>query len=140
MLLEDAEEIARQIGDRRYDLILAVARGGLPAATVLAHRLGVAEIRTVQFSSYGQAHTPSALRLVNRVDLPPGLRILVVDDILDRGATLEVLLATFGEALADADVAVLVRKPWSTVAPTFCARTTDAWVRFFWEREAPAER
>lgn len=82
--------LARQIRVRgiSVDAILAVARGGLVPAMMLSHVLRVRDFDIIKASSYSDSHEKRALS----VEMPRGLidsrTYLVVDDIIDTGATM----------------------------------------------------
>jgi hypoxanthine phosphoribosyltransferase len=64
-----------------------------------------------------------------------GRRVLVVDDLVDEGATMQTVLKHLGDNNPGVlDAAVLFRKPWSKFEPDFCIETVDEWIVFAWER------
>lgn len=94
-----------------YDRIVAVARGGLVPAALVAGQLDVARVEGVQVRAY--AGRQGGLQ-AQWVGAPPALagpsgdpsRTLVVDELVERGAT----LACVGAALPQAALAVLLVK------------------------------
>jgi GTP cyclohydrolase I len=77
---------------------------------------------------------PLALMVAHRLDLPmveewhPGLRILVVDDLIDTGRTMSNYSST---EFIDAGF----RKPYSPIKYAPHARTIDEWLWFPWEHD-----
>lgn len=68
--------------------IIAIARGGLVPATMLAHRLRIETIVSVQLKSYnGQERVPLSLSSIPPHVPDEGYNWLLVDDISDTGAT-----------------------------------------------------
>jgi len=82
-------------------------------------------------------------RLDVPVMLPPFLdasdldeaRVLIVDDVADTGATLQLVQQFCAGHVAQARTAVLYEKPGSVVKPDFVWRRTDRWINFPWSSE-----
>ncbi|WP_347329604.1 hypoxanthine-guanine phosphoribosyltransferase [Marinimicrobium locisalis] len=89
-----ATDIERTLTGEDPLLVLTVMNGGLVTAGQLLTRLPMAlETDYIHASRYGQATEGGALRWVHRPETPlKGRRVLVVDDILDRGLTLSALV------------------------------------------------
>ena len=125
----------------RPDIVLAVARGGLPVAGALAYALDVKNCFTMNVEFY----TGVDERLEMPVVLPPtldkvditGARVLVADDVADTGKTLELVQREVAEFVADARSAVLYLKPWSVVIPEYVWAETDRWIDFPWSTAPP---
>jgi hypoxanthine phosphoribosyltransferase len=115
---ERVGELARQIGrdyqDRRPLTIVGVLTGSLMFLADLVRQLDLPlRIGLIQASSYrGASTTPGELRV--SPELAPDVRgrhVLLLDDILDTGHTLEHLMRHFGGlGCASLRVAVLLRK------------------------------
>ena len=90
-------------------------RGGLPIAVTLSHRLGVPLIK-------------SEMNMLNTKE-----RVLVVDDIVDTGKTLERLEPLMGH---DDIVYTIYYHKQSTVVPNYhCFEKKEEWVVFPWEED-----
>ena len=98
-----------------YRGIVGVGRGGLIPAVVFSHRfnLPLYPITPRQGLIFG------------------GERILVVDDLVDTGSTL---------SICQGDVAVLFKKPWSIITPTYWVEETEDWVVFPYEMDETCRR
>ncbi|MFF5727167.1 phosphoribosyltransferase [[Kitasatospora] papulosa] len=124
------------------DVVLGVARGGLPAASHLACVLDVPVLHTVRVrrtrddAQYAAKQAPE----LESADLPavgPGTKVLVVDDIVGTGATAEVVrghLLGLGVAERDIRFAALVRNHRSEYLPDHCPVVIDDWIVFPWEK------
>jgi hypoxanthine phosphoribosyltransferase len=84
--------LARRLDDTRFDLIVGIARGGLPGAVYLAHLLGEPPFGTIHAckttSNAAFAMTAEDEVVVRGTMLPPELaprRALVVEDIVAIG-------------------------------------------------------
>jgi uncharacterized protein len=136
------EELAAQIQSAQFtpDAVLALARGGLPAAGALAYALGVKNMATLNVEFY----TGVDERLEEPLLLPPVpdltvLRmesLLIVDDVADTGRTLALARDFCAEHVGDVRTAVLYEKPQSVVRADFVWRRTDRWINFPWSTPA----
>jgi xanthine phosphoribosyltransferase len=131
-----------------YDRVVAVARGGLVPGALLAARLGVRRVEAVQVRHYDDAERRAQPLVVGepprRTSASGEARTLVVDDVLETGATLRVLAALLpGAAFAvlvvkapgarvRADGAVVVDVPPGGAVVGARAAPSDRWVVFPW--------
>lgn len=123
------------------DVVIAVARGGLPAGGAIAYALGTKAVGTLNVEFY----TGVDQRLAEPAVLPPlldtaalaGLRALLVDDVADTGETLALVQRLMAEHCAEVRTAVLYAKPHSVVAPDYVWRRTDRWITFPWSALPP---
>ena len=123
------------------DIVIAVARGGLPPGGAIAYALGTKAVGTLNVEFY----TGVDERLPDPVVLPPlldtaamsGLRALVVDDVADTGETLALVQKIMAQHCEEARTAVLYSKPRSIVEPDYVWRRTDRWIVFPWSAEPP---
>jgi uncharacterized protein len=123
------------------DLILAIARGGLPIGGALGYALGVKNCATINVEFY----TGVGERMEVPVVLPPtpplvdlaGLKVLVADDVADSGITLALIRDLVRPHVSDLRTAVLYKKPWSVVEPDYFWAGTDGWIAFPWSAEPP---
>lgn len=128
------EEIAARIAALplpEVDLVVGVASGGTVPAALAAFRLGV-PLATIVLNYRDPANRPQRPRPEALVPpaLPPGRRVLLVDDVSVSGATLEVARAL----LADRDVVTLVMKGKGDLVAFPEVATCVAWP---WGRLAP---
>jgi len=136
-------ELAQTVVDSGFvpDVVVAVARGGLPPGGALAYALDTKVVGTLNVEFY----TGIDERLPDPVVLPPlldidaldGVRALVVDDVADTGETLALVCALMAEHCAEVRTAVLYAKSRSVVEPTYAWRRTDRWVTFPWSALPP---
>ncbi|MEI8104688.1 MAG: phosphoribosyltransferase [Actinomycetes bacterium] len=125
----------------RPDIILALARGGLPLAGALSYALDVKNTFTMNVEFY----TGIDQRLEMPMILPPvpdlidfaETRVLVADDVADTGMTLEHIKAFLGGRVAEVRHAVLYEKPRSVVKCEYVWRRTDDWIVFPWSADDP---
>lgn len=138
-----ARELAQAVVDDGFvpDIVIAVARGGLPPGGAIAYALGTKAVGTLNVEFY----TGIDERLPDPVVLPPlldtdamhGLRALVVDDVADTGETLALVQKIMAQHCEEARTAVLYSKPRSIVEPDYVWRRTDKWIVFPWSALPP---
>jgi hypoxanthine phosphoribosyltransferase len=136
------DDLAAQVQAAEFmpDAVLALARGGLPAAGALAYSLGVKTMATLNVEFY----TGVDERLDEPLLLPPvpdltvlrTEQLLIVDDVADTGRTLALARDFCAEHVADVRTAVLYEKPHSVVRADFVWRRTDKWINFPWSTPA----
>ncbi len=131
-----AEALAEKVrsGGKKFDLVIGVARGGMPVAMVVSDHLGV-KVDFVNVKSYSGITERSAPRILSTVteDIK-GKKVLVVDDLIDHGDTMQTVkhhLNEQGPELLEA--AVLFKKPWSRTEPDYFLEVVDRWVVFPFE-------
>ncbi len=138
-----SRELAQQIADSGFDpeIIIAVARGGLLPAGSLSYALGVKLSDAMNVEFYTDIHEtlpdPVLLAPLLDADSIAGKRLLVVDDVVDSGRTLALVLELLRGMGAEARSAVLYAKPSSVVDPDYVWRRTDEWIVFPWSAEPP---
>ena len=84
---------ARKLSERllpasQWKGIIAVSRGGLFPAAVLARELGIRHIETVCIASYHDHNNQGELQVLHAAQIPKGGEgFIVVDDLVDTGNT-----------------------------------------------------
>ncbi|GAA3875359.1 phosphoribosyltransferase [Streptomyces sedi] len=129
------------------DVVVAIVRGGMIPAAMLAHRLGIRDVRTVEVTrtSGDGIHAvktllPTARNPASLGDLE-GLDVLLVDDIVGSGATLArtaSLLRDLGPARVRTAVLTVNRANWTQSTEPHrvidhIASLNDTWIVFPWE-------
>lgn len=139
------QRLAREIHGRSFDGMLAVTRGGLVPAGLIAYHLGIRNIlvAAVQFySGVGRrAETPTFLQFPADPFLS-GKTILIVDDIWDSGKTISSVKARVLAAGGTPVTAVLHYKPTASLfddQPEYYVEATDAWIVYPWEPASESE-
>ena len=132
----DVRALATRLQDVPVSVVLAVLRGGAVPAAILAHELGVPDVRVCRLASY-EANKQQRLQVVEPPDATlvtdRGAGVLVVDDLADTGATMGHLRHMLPEAVCCAPYA----KPAGEHALHLWSRQVrqDTWIRFPWEAE-----
>ena len=111
---ELAEEISRDYEGREV-LLVAILKGALPFLADLMRRLTIpCQVDFMAVSSYGSSTDSSGVvRILKDLDAPiTGRDVLIVEDIIDSGLTLQYLLRTLtARGPASLEVCSLLTKP-----------------------------
>jgi hypoxanthine phosphoribosyltransferase len=119
--------------------VVGVAHGGVFVGGALSSALGC-EFYPVRISRRSRDRGAAKPRLSGEMPRElKGKRVLIVDDVVSSGDTLELATALAQKAGAkEVDTAALVARPGG-FAPGFCALPTEALVVFPWDYEAVTE-
>jgi len=126
--------LAERLRGARFDVLLAITRGGLVPAGMLAYRLGIRNILVAAVAYYGDDGLPGESPTFLEFPADPllhGRRVLVVDEVWDSGTTITAVVDRVRQAGGDPTTAVLHYKPARSrvpLVPDHHAVETDAWV------------
>jgi xanthine phosphoribosyltransferase len=132
----DARALAwRVAGGGPYRGIIAVARGGLVPAALVARELDIRFIDTICIASYHDAahHAGGPVQVLKAI-AGDGAGFLIIDDLVDTGETARAVR----DMLPKAHFATLYAKPAGRpMVDTFVTEVSqDTWIVFPWERDA----
>jgi hypoxanthine phosphoribosyltransferase len=121
---------------RDHDLVLAITRGGLVPAGMLAYRLNLREILVAGaefYRSEGGTHPTPVIGHFPDATLLAGQRVLVVDEVWETGETMTEVMTRVRAAGGVPVSAVVHYKPGRSQvagAPDHWAATVDDWVTY----------
>jgi xanthine phosphoribosyltransferase len=131
----DARALAwRLAGQGPFHAVVAITRGGLVPAAIVARELNVRMIETVCVASY-EHNRQGELRVIKGVAAEivqsGGTGVLIVDDLVDTGKTAKVVR----EILPTAHFATVYAKPMGRpLVDTFITEVSqDTWIYFPWD-------
>ena len=131
-----AEALAEKVraNGKRYDLVVGIARGGIPVAMVVSDHLNV-KIDFVNVKSYNDIGKRTAPRILTTLtEGVQGKDVLLVDDLDDQGDTMAFMKRYLGDQKPKSlETAVMFKKPWSAVEPDYFLETVSEWVVFPFE-------
>ncbi len=135
-LENDIITLSKKVQDFRADAILAIARGGLIPAQLLAYNLSIRDLQSVQIQSYDKQTQRDTLTMLDTTDLSHVSRVLIVDDIIDSGDTMKYLLSHVKEKYPHIEfkIASLYYKSTASIQPDFTCKEATQWINFFWEK------
>ncbi|ETX27324.1 xanthine phosphoribosyltransferase [Roseivivax isoporae] len=119
--------------DGGWRAVVAITRGGMAPAMIVARELDIRTVDTISVKSYDH-QSQSAPRILKSPDaalVGDGTGVLIVDDLVDTGRTLEVVRA----AMPRAHVATIYAKPQGRAqVDTFVTEVSqDTWIFFPWD-------
>jgi len=119
----------------RFEGMVAITRGGLVPAAIVARELDMRIIDTVCVASYAAVTVQEEIKVLKSV-LPETARgsgegLLIIDDLADTGATIKQVRAI----LPKAHVATVYAKPLGRpLVDTFITEVSqDTWIYFPWD-------
>ena len=118
-----------------FEAVVAITRGGLVPAAVVARELGIRVIETICVASYDydKQGTISILKTVSEkiVGSDKGAGVLIIDDLVDTGATARVVR----EILPKAHFATVYAKPLGRpLVDSFVTEVSqDTWIYLPWD-------
>jgi len=133
----DARALAwRLAGSGPFEAIVAITRGGLVPAAIIARELELRVVETVCVASYHDYKKQGGLEVLKKIaaevaKLDGGAKILIIDDLVDTGATAKVVR----EMLPKAHFATVYAKPLGRpMVDTFITEVSqDTWIYFPWD-------
>lgn len=132
----DARALAWRLnGSGPFSAMVAVTRGGLVPAAIVARELDLRLIDTFCVASYVRESVQAEVRVLKGVGAEiardDGAGVLVVDDLADTGATVRIVRAL----LPKAHVATVYAKPLGGVlVDTYVTEVSqDTWIYFPWD-------
>lgn len=134
--LRDMVGLADRIDDS-FDAIVAVARGGMTMAHMLAEFKNLRNVFLVNAVGYEDNKKMNEVKVFNIPDLAKFKKVLIVDDIADSGETLKKVIETLKKAYPDTifKTATIFYKPKSVFQPDYWLKETEEWIDFFWSED-----
>ncbi|MEM4943723.1 MAG: phosphoribosyltransferase [Saccharolobus sp.] len=146
-IVELSTKLAEKIINSNYnvDVIIAIARGGLVPARLLADILGIFDVLSIKVEHWvvTASHTPEAkIKYPFKLDLQ-GKNVLIVDDITDTGDSIDLSKKYVIENFNTTNVKTATLqyiKPVAKVTPDYYAEEITNWTWFmypwnYWEDE-----
>ncbi|WP_127558636.1 xanthine phosphoribosyltransferase [Nioella ostreopsis] len=119
--------------DGAWRAVVAITRGGMAPAMIIARELDIRTVDTISIKSYNH-QTQSEPVVLSKPDsdlMGDGEGVLVIDDLVDSGKTLEVVRAMYPKA----HFATVYAKPkGEPMVDTFITGVSqDTWIFFPWD-------
>ena len=119
--------------DGAWKAVIAITRGGLAPAMIVARELDIRTVDTISIKSYDHQQQSEAVVLKSPdMDLMgDGTGVLIVDDLVDTGKTLRVVRNLFPKA----HIATVYAKPEGRpMTDSFITEVSqDTWIFFPWD-------
>ena len=126
------KELAHQLLDQKFTSIVAVSRGGLVPAAILARELNIRVVDSICVASYDH-DTQGSLSILKDASLADSESLLIVDDLVDTGETAKALREHFPKACFVTVYAKPQGKPLVDKYVTDIEQ--DTWIQLPWDME-----
>jgi len=126
------KELANMCLHGKFTRIVAVSRGGLVPAAILARELNIRVLDSICISSYDHDQQ-RALKILKDASLEDGTDLLIVDDLVDTGVTARALRERFPKACFVTVYAKPQGKPLVDKYVTDIEQ--DTWIQLPWDME-----
>ena len=119
--------------DGGWKAIVAITRGGMAPAMIISRELDIRTVDTISVKSYNhqEQSEPVVIKSPDMDKMGDGTGVLVIDDLVDTGKTLEVVR----KMLPEAHFATVYSKPMGRpLVDTFITEVSqDTWIFFPWD-------
>lgn len=115
-----------------WRMVVAITRGGMVPACIVARELDIRIVDTISVKSYDhQSQTEATVLKAPAADIGDGEGVLIVDDLVDTGRTLDVVRERYPKA----HFATVYAKPKGRpMVQTFITEVSqDTWIFFPWD-------
>ncbi len=127
-----ADKIAADCEDLEHATLVAVSRGGLVPAQLIAYKLNIRDVRVMKLISYNDTGTREEIKDISTDRLFDGSTVYFIDDLADSGATVDYIRKRFPSSR----ICTLLMKSCCTEEPDICTRAgldEKAWIVFPWD-------
>lgn len=121
--------------DWKFDAIVAISRGGLTIAHFLGEYYKIRNVFTINAIGYEDQEKLNEVKIFNIPDLQEFRNVLVVDEIVDSGETMQKVMQKLNSFDVKLKSAVIFVKPDAIYQPDFFVKYTNEWIDFFWTRD-----
>jgi len=135
-LHRDARALAWRLAELEpFSAVVAITRGGLVPAAIVARELDLRVVETISIASYDAENKQGNLKILKAISAEimknGGAGILIVDDLVDTGATVRIVR----DLLPNAHVATVYAKPLGRpYVDSFMTEVSqDTWIYFPWD-------
>ncbi len=131
--LKDSKELTERI-NWKFDTIIGIARGGLTLSHFLGEYYNIREVYAINTIGYENTQKLENTKVFNLPNLENAKNVLIVDDIVDSGDTLNLVLETLLKEYPSATFksAALFYKPTASIKPNWYVQEAKVWIDFFW--------
>ena len=132
---KDTQVLVDKCRDFEPEILLAVARGGLTLAHLMAQALDMRNLYTLNSIHYEGELKLDTFNIFNIPDVSHAKKVLIVDDIVDTGETIKEILKVLNERFPSVEfkLATLFYKKTAILRPDYSVREANEWIDFFWE-------
>lgn len=127
-----ANKIKSHCQDLETATIVAVSRGGLIPAQLIAYKLNIRDVRIMKLISYNSDNSQDKIKDISTDRLFDGDNVYVIDDLADSGQTITYIRQNF----PNANICTLLTKDCCNATPDICIKKGikgNTWIVFPWD-------
>jgi len=117
-----AEKIAADCDDLQQATLVAVSRGGLIPAQIVAYKLNIRDVRVMKLISYDENNVRGETKDISTDRLFDGSDVYIIDDLADSGDTIKYLRQKYPSS----KMCTLLQKTCCKEHPDICVRENIA--------------
>ncbi len=130
-VIKDCKKLAEALKNCEINKIIAITRGGMVPACLIAELLNIRQIGSVALASYDEGNR-SELKLLSAPNLPIDEKTLFIDDLYDSGNTYRYLKHNYPQAKC---AVVYTKEPTADIDFPAISKDKNLWLVFPWEFE-----
>lgn len=132
-IVKDCRTLAGHIQNRGIAKIVAVTRGGMVPACLLAQFLNIRKVGSVSLASYEGSSRSCGINMLTEPNFEIDAQTLFVDDLYDSGATYRYLKQKYPQAKC---AVVYTKDPAAVLDFPASVKDKNSWLVFPWEFDA----
>lgn len=131
----DTQILVDKCRDFEPEILLAIARGGLTLAHLMSQAMNMRNLYALNSIHYEGELKLDSFNIFNIPDVSHAKKVLIVDDIVDSGETMEEILKILKEKFPNVEfkLATIFYKKSACLQPDFSVKEAKEWIDFFWE-------
>jgi len=135
--VEDVKALVIRTKEYAPDTLVAIARGGWTLGHAYASATENRQLLSINSILYEGDQKGEKCHIFNLPDLSHAKRVLILDDIIDSGQTIQEVLHLLRQTFPHTTfkVASLFYKKSALIQADFSLHETDEWIEFFWEKD-----
>ena len=131
-----SDELATKIQSHCQDIetatLIAVSRGGLVPAQLIAYKLNIRDVRVMKLISYNENNIREEIKDISTDRLFDGNNVYIIDDLADSGETIKYIRKNF----PNSNICTLLKKECCQETPNISTTKVIAsktWLVFPWD-------
>ena len=134
---QDTQKLVDKCRGYEPDVLLAVARGGMTLSHLMAQALDMRNLYALNSIHYEGTLKLNTFNIFNIPDISKAKRVLIIDDIVDSGETMEEIFKILKEKFPETEfkLATIFYKKTAVIQPDYSVKEATQWIDFFWETD-----
>jgi len=134
---KDTQKLVDKCRGYEPDVLLAVARGGMTLSHLMSQALDMRNLYALNSIHYEGTLKLNTFNVFNIPDMSKSKKVLIIDDIVDSGETMEEIFRILKEKFPETEfkLATLFYKKTAVLQPDYTVKEATQWIDFFWETD-----